>query len=70
MTDSNGYGGFGGSLKGYFKSDKLGEIVIFVHSQSSPTIRIERMGKKDIYISFRDSEKTEQLYLELIQHWN
>ncbi|ROR30408.1 hypothetical protein EDD66_10259 [Mobilisporobacter senegalensis] len=63
---TNGYGGMGEALKGHFKSDTLGETVLFVQSKSSPTIKIERTDKKDVYISFRNSESTEQLYRELI----
>ena len=65
-TRISGYGGIGESLKGHFKSDNLGEILLFVQSKSSPTIRIERIGKKDIYISFRDSDTTGQVYHEMI----
>lgn len=64
---SNGYGGFGGSLKGNFKSDSIGDTLLFVYAKSSPTIKIERANKKDIYISFRNGEKTEELYTELIK---
>lgn len=64
---TNGYGGVGKALKGNFKSTTLGETLLFVQLNSVPTIRIERVGKKDVYISFRSSEKTEQLYRELIK---
>ena len=63
---TNGYGGIGRALKGNFKSDTLGETLLFVQSGSSPTIKMERTDKKDVYISFRNSESTEQLYHELI----
>lgn len=62
---TNGYGGFGETLKGNFKSNNLGETLLFVQSKSSPTIKIERIDNKDIYISFRNSENTEQLFLKL-----
>jgi hypothetical protein len=65
-TRTNGYGGIGGALKGNFKSDTLGETLLFVQSKSSPTIKIERTDKKDVYISLHNSESTEQLYRELI----
>jgi len=65
-TRTDGYGGIGGALKGNFESDNLGETLLFVQSKSSPTIRIERIGKKDVYISFRNIENTDQLYSELI----
>jgi hypothetical protein len=63
---TNGYGGIGKALKGNFKSDTLGEILLFVQTGSSPTIKIDRADKKDVYISLRDSESTGQLYRELI----
>lgn len=63
---TNGYGGFGGSLKGHFKSDSLGKTLLFVQSQSSPTLKIERADEKDVYISFRNSESTEKLYHDMI----
>ena len=62
----NGYGGIGDALKGHFKSDTLGETLLFVQLKSTPTIRIERNGKKDIYLNFRNGEETEMLYHELI----
>jgi len=65
---TNGYGGFGGSLKGNFKSDTLGATLVFAQFNSSPTIRIERTGKEDVYISLRSSESTKQLYNELISN--
>lgn len=62
---TNGYGGFGGALKGNFKSDTLGEILLFVQSKSSPTIKIDRIGKKDVYISLSNGDSTIQLYHDL-----
>jgi len=61
----NGYGGFGGTLRGNFKSDVLGETLVFAQANSSPTIKIERIGRKDVYISFKNSESTERLYHDL-----
>lgn len=65
---TNGYGGIGGALKGNFKSDILGETLLFVQSNSSPIIKIGRTEKKDVYISLRNSESTEQLYHELTRN--
>lgn len=65
-TRTNGYGGTGGALKGNFKSDTLGETLLFVQPKSSPTIKIERTDKKDVYISLHNSKSTEQLYRKLI----
>jgi len=64
-TRTNGYGGFGGVLKGNFDSDYQGEILLFVQADSSPTIKIDRIDNKDVFISFRDSHKTKQLYEKL-----
>lgn len=64
---TNGYDGFGKALKGNFKSDSLGDILLFVQENSSPTIMIDRKNNKDIYISFKNSNKTEGLYFELKQ---
>lgn len=61
----SGYCGISGSLKGRFKSGGLGEALVFVQSNSVPVIRIERQNSEDVYISFRDSEKTKQLYREM-----
>ena len=62
---TNGFRGFGQALKGHFYSDRTGHTLLFVQAKSFPTIRIERIDKKDIYISFRDSEETERLFREL-----
>ena len=61
---TNGYGGIGQSNKGHFRSTKLGAHMLFVQSGSAPTIRIERQAG-DIFISFRDGEKTYSLYREI-----
>jgi hypothetical protein len=63
---TNGYA-LRGDLKGHFRSDSLGDILLFAQSKSSPTIRIERNGEEDIYLSFPDSEKTETLYRKLTE---
>ena len=63
----NGYGGIGQgqALKGNFKSSTIGEALLFVQSKSPPTLKIERSNGKDIYISFKDGEKTRQLYSDM-----
>lgn len=62
---TNGFGGIGGALKGNFNSNATGDTLLFVRSKSSPTIRIVRLGKKDVYISFLISDDTKKLYSEL-----
>lgn len=65
MHRDNGYGGFGSTLKGHFSSEKIGNFMLFVKSDVSPTIRIERHGADDIYLGFSDGEKTRMIYREL-----
>ena len=62
---TNGYSSFSQTLKGHFYSEELGQTLLFVQGNISPVIRIERFDKKDIYLNFKDSDKTERLYLEL-----
>lgn len=64
-TRTNGFGGFGSTLKGNFKSAGLGKHILFVNSNSAPTIWIERNDDPDIYISLNDSQSTKDLFLEL-----
>jgi hypothetical protein len=62
---TNGYD-LRGDLKGHFRSDNLGKILLFVQADCAPTIRITRDGADDIYISFSDGAKTEALYQKLL----
>ncbi|MCL2248384.1 MAG: hypothetical protein FWC13_03875 [Oscillospiraceae bacterium] len=55
---TNGYNG--GAWRGNFTAGLL-----FVRPDSSPTIRIDRHRGSAIFISFRDTERTELLYIEL-----
>lgn len=61
----NGYNGLGGTLKGHFTAGLL-----FVQEYTAPTIRIERYNHTNVYISFRDSQQTEMLFLELYNKIN
>jgi len=64
---ANGYGGFGGTLKGHFQSSRYDSHVLFVRTNSSPTIRIERSRGGDIFISFRNGETTRAVFSEMIE---
>ncbi|MDR2615432.1 MAG: DUF3784 domain-containing protein [Oscillospiraceae bacterium] len=64
---TNGYNGIEGALKGNFASGDSGEALLFVQSDASPTIRIKRGGAQDIYISFRNADKTRALYKEMTE---
>ena len=65
-TRTNGFSGFGQARKGWFQSDELGSMLLFVQADTAPTIRLERRNQAyTIYISFRDSAETERLYREL-----
>jgi len=63
-TRTNGFDGFGQAQKGYFSSSIYGSHIRFVQARTAPTIHIERRAF-DIFISFRDSEKTRALFEEL-----
>jgi len=63
---TNGFDGFGQAQKGYFSSSEYGSHIRFVQTRSSPVIHIERRGY-DVFISFRDGEKTRALYNELMR---
>jgi len=65
VVRTNGFGGMGQSNKGHFRSRTYGEHRLYVQARTSPTIHIKRRGG-DIFISFRNSEKTERLYDEMI----
>ena len=52
-------------LKGRFRCELQGDILLFVRRQSEPTIHIIRENERDIFLSFADPEKTNKLYFEL-----
>jgi hypothetical protein len=62
---TNGYGGIGSTLKGHFRSETLGETLLFIQKGSAPTIKIDRIKNRDVYINFRDSQKTTELFNQL-----
>ena len=61
---TNGFDGFGQAQKGYFSSAELGANIRFVQAKTAPTIHIQRRAQ-DIFISFRDGEKTRALFEEM-----
>jgi len=61
---TNGFAGFGQAQKGYFSSSIYGSHIRFVQARTAPTIHIERRAF-DIFISFRDSDKTRALFEEM-----
>jgi len=65
VSRTNGYGGPGQTAKGHFSSSALGSHRLYAQTKTSPTIHIQR-NAADIFISFRDSERTQQLYRELV----
>lgn len=62
MKRTNGFGGFGDALKGYFTSQEQGKMLLFVQAESVPTLRIERKEEIPVYISFKDAQQTKWLY--------
>lgn len=59
---TNGFDGFNGALRGNFKTDELGALLVYVNKNSSPTIILDRADKPDVYISLSDPAETERLY--------
>jgi hypothetical protein len=64
---NNGYGGIGGSMKGHFSSKERGKVRLFVQASAKPTILIERFDKENIYLNYKDAEKTRETYYRLIE---
>jgi len=62
---TNGYGGIGNALKGNFNSPEHGNHLLFVYASTSPTIHITRKHGSDIFISFRSSEMTGEIYRKI-----
>ena len=63
---TNGFGGFGQTLKGHFRLNSRNEVLLFVQAKTVPTIKITRgSGVPDIYLSLRDGEATRALYGEI-----
>ena len=62
---TNGYSGFGDTLKGHFQSRHHGGVLLFVRADSAPTIHITRGGGPDVFISFRNEAATRALYAEM-----
>ena len=58
---TNGYA-TGNTWQGHFQAGTL-----FVQADSSPTIKIQRYNGRDVFLSFRDIEQTEDLYYLLIR---
>lgn len=66
----NGYAGVGQALKGHFRSNNTSEdFLLFVQSNTSPTIKIERCNNQTIYINLRNVEKTRRLYKDMEIHF-
>jgi hypothetical protein len=53
------------TLKGYFRSNRYGSVLIFARRDSSPTIHIKRDSKEDVFLNFSNSEATRTLYNEM-----
>ena len=66
---TNGYGGFGNVMKGHFRSGSLGDFMLFVNSENTPTIRIDRKENTSIFINFKSSEKAAAIFDEMRTHF-
>ena len=61
----NSYSVSNGYVRGRFNKPGLGEIRVFVEPKISPTLWIETDGREDVFISYKDGRKTEQVYREI-----
>jgi len=64
---TNGYNSGGPAAKGYFSSAESGQQVLFVYATSSPTIKITQTIGFSIFISFRNSDETVDVYHKMSQ---
>jgi len=48
--------------KGHFKMDGIGKVKLFIMSNSGPYIRIQTVDRRTIFINFKNSEKTVDIY--------
>jgi len=55
----------GDILKGRYESDMHDNILLFVRQHVAPTIQITRENEGSIYLSYADTQHTNELYLEL-----
>jgi len=60
----HGYGSRN-TQKGYFQSNRHGSVLLFTRTNSLPTIHIQRKGKADVFLNFRNKAATRTLYNEL-----
>jgi len=63
----NSYSVTNGYVRGRFNKPGLGEILLFVEPKIAPTLWIERDGGEDIFISYKDGQKTELVYREILK---
>ncbi len=66
MVRTNGFGGFGDALKGNFRADSPGEMLLFVRAGSAPTIRIDRKNGKPVFLSYKDPQDTIRTYEAIV----
>lgn len=65
MVRINGYGGFGGTLRGHFRSETEGDFMLFAQKDAVPTLCIRTKDGEAIYLSDTDSEKISVLHRAL-----
>lgn len=57
--------GMGSIQKGHFKTEDMGDALLFMRSRSGPVIIIQREGEKMVMINFAEPEETGMLYQQL-----
>jgi len=64
---TNGYGGFDTTRLGHFRSDALGDYLLYAKTDAKPTLWIDRAGdSEDVYLSYVDGAKTQAVFEQLV----
>ena len=61
LIRTNGFA-LGGTLRGYFRLEDIGRAKLFFQSREAPFILIEKKSGKKIFLNYRNSEKTQEVY--------
>ena len=64
-TRTNGYGGLTGTYRGLFKASDKSDMLVFARASSVPTIQIQTKNGPPVFINFRNSDKTTELFYEI-----
>jgi hypothetical protein len=61
-------GAWGGTLRGHFRLDHLGDGMLFIRAEVAPYVLVRR-GSDYVIVNFQEPSRTDQLYRELNASW-